>query len=86
MTTKEIRQLLQDHFSDEKGHVTYSRGVWTVREGYFYRHGRSEANVVAEVQEILPAACVIDSGDHLARFRGGASIQASSHWWVKFTV
>ena len=86
MTNKEIRQTLQDHFGDEPGSVSYYRGTWTVREGYFYRHGRTEDGVEAEVLEIFPEAKIVGKGDHWAAFRGGASMKASSHFWVEFTV
>ena len=86
MTNKEIRKTLQNHFCDEPGCVSYYKGVWTVREGYFYRHGRSEDKVALRVLGIFPEAKIVDKGDHWATFNGGASIKASSHFWVKFTV
>ena len=87
-TTKEIRKKLNDLFGcdDETGYVTYSKGVWTVREGYYYRHGKSEQHLADLVLKYFPEAKIQDMGDHWAMFNGGASIRRSSHWWVKFTL
>ena len=86
MTNKEIRAILQDHFGTETGAVSLHKGIWTVREGYFYRHGRSAETLVKKVQGIFPQAHIIDQGDHWANFNGGASLKASSHFWVQFKI
>ena len=86
MKTRDARKLLVDHFGDETGAVSFYKGVWTVREGYFYRHGKSEVDLAAKVKRVLPEANVLDSGDHFAAFNGGASLRKSSHFWVKFSV
>lgn len=84
-TIKEARRILKENFGmdDDPGHVTFSKGLFTVHEGYFYRHGRSEEDLAHKVLEVLPEAKIIDSGDHYANFNGGASIRRSSHFWVK---
>ena len=86
MTNKEIRTLLQDHFGDETGAVSIHKGIWTVRECYFYRYGRTQEILAEKVKKILPQCQIIDLGDHWANFNGGASLKASSHFWVQFKV
>ncbi len=70
--------------------VTLSSGVWTVRQGFFYSHGGSPEKLAAIVLRTLGNIGihiqVLDRGEHYASFRGGASVAAQSHWWVKFKV
>lgn len=88
MTNKETRALLEENFgaSDDKGHVTLYRGVWCVREGFFYRHGRTAEMLADNVREVVPAMKLVECGEHNAPFCGGAGVKASSHFWVRFTV
>ena len=86
MKTKEIRQLLRDHFGDDPGTVTFSQGQWTVREGFFYTLGRSADNLEAAIREVFPHIQVEGKGEHWKAFKGGASLRAKSHFWVQFTV
>jgi hypothetical protein len=88
MTNKETRELLVEHFGsdDDTGHVTLHKGVWTVREGFYYTHGRTPEMLAENVRDACPGVTVVDTGTHNAPFRGGAGVRASSHFWVKFTV
>lgn len=61
-------------------------GVFTVREGFFYKHGKTTEDLRAKVLTAFPSAAIIGSGEVFKAFRGGASIANSSHWYVKFTV
>jgi hypothetical protein len=61
-------------------------GVVTVRDEFFYRHGRTAADLVADVLRAFPNATILDSGEIWKPFNGGASTANSSHWFVKFTV
>jgi hypothetical protein len=67
--------------------------VFTARLGYFYTHGKNAEDFATSVQErvqnylgIGSKVKIVDSGDHWAPFRGGASTAKSSHWWVRFKV
>jgi hypothetical protein len=57
-----------------------------VRRGFFYTNGKGiehfRAYVVGELEHAGIAAEVVDSGEHRAAFRGGASTAQGSHWWV----
>lgn len=80
-TLKQVREavLAADSYSVKDG-------VFTIREGFFYRHGRTSENLVAAVLRAFPTAIIRDSGEVWKPFRGGAKIAQSSHWFVKFTV
>lgn len=79
---KEARRILSESFHD-KGAVSFYRGIFTIRESYFYRHGRTAEKLVAKILEALPEVKVIKSGDHYANFNKGVSLKRSSHLWVK---
>jgi len=61
-------------------------GIVLLRQGFFYRHGGSEDNLVSAVMKAFPTATIHDKGEHWAAFSGGASLARSSHWYVKFSV
>jgi hypothetical protein len=66
--------------------LSKSGGHYIVRKQYFYRMGNSEENLKNNVLKVFPNAKIVEIGDHYASFRGGASVAASSHFWVKFDV
>ena len=66
--------------------VTKSKGVYTARVGFYYRHGKDAAYVVRIIQEAFPEAKIEDSGEVWKPFNGGASVARQSHWFVKFTL
>jgi hypothetical protein len=71
-------------------HVTKFRGIYKVYRGYFYRASITEHWMAEEVSIRLRKAgiahTILKTGDHYAKFKGGAPIQKSSHLWVTFTV
>ncbi len=79
-TVKQVREVL---WPDS---TSVSKGVFTVRWGFFYTHGRTTSEFVAHVKAAFPDARVLDSGEVWKPFRGGATTAHSSHWFVKFTV
>ena len=80
MTIKQLKEVLMaDSYSKRNG-------VFTVRKGFFYTHGRSAGDFMNEVTQALPNAIIKDFGEHRTSFRGGASVANSSHWFVKFTI
>lgn len=83
-TKKTTRREVEEKLAVDQ--VVLRNGIFTVRNEYFYTHGRSEKDLVAEVLAAFPQARIIDSGNHWAAFRGGASTSQSSHWWVKFAL
>lgn len=67
-----------------------SGDVWTARRTFYYRHGGTAEGYAAKVSNALTAAgivhTVVASGEVQKPFRGGASVRASSHWWVQFRL
>lgn len=62
-------------------------GNIVIRQGYYYRYGYTEDDLVARVRAALIKRDdiefqILKSGDHWAAFRGGASLASSSHWYV----
>ncbi len=78
-TLKQVREALHAD--------TYSvkHNVFTVRDEFFYTHGRTAEHFVADVKKAFPDVIILDSGEVRKPFRGGASTAQSSHWFVKFT-
>ena len=74
------------HHANTDSFGTNKQGETTLRWEYFYRHGRSAESYATSVQKIIDAhslnLMIIDSGDHWAAFRGGASTRNSSHFYV----
>lgn len=80
LTVKQVRALIS---ADT---VSCKDGVFTVRRGYFFRHGGTAKSYAAEVLKAIPSAVIVDSGDIWKTFRGAATTANSSHWFVKFRV
>ena len=83
MSAKITRAVVEKKLTVDQ--VTFSRGIFTVREGFFYTHGRTAQNLVDQVKAAFPEATILDSGEVWKAFRGGASVTAQSHWFVKFS-
>lgn len=72
--------------------VSISKGIVTVRRGFFYRHGGTAegftAKVLEAVREEFPRTEfeVVDSGEVWKPFKGGASTANQSHWFVKMKL
>lgn len=66
--------------------ASYRDGVYTVRDEFFYTHGRTADDLVADVKRAFPDATVLESGEVWKPFRGGASTANNSHWFVRFTL
>ena len=66
--------------------ISKKNEVYTARKGYFYTMGKTSFDFVNRILNEFPNVKIIDSGDHYASFRGGASVANSSHWFVKFTL
>lgn len=87
MTTKLTRKTVVDTlvtcrvYCDQ---VTFSKGVFTVRRGFYYRHGKTVQDLENVVKTAFPDVVIIDSGEVWKPFRGGASVATQSHWFVKF--
>ena len=65
-------------------------GIFTVRRGFFYTHGKTASDFANSIKEDLAKAGyeieIIGKGEVWKPFKGGASVANSSHWWVKFIV
>ena len=64
--------------------VSKRNGLFTVRRGFFYTHGRNAEYLVNAVKRAFPGVQVRDFGEVWKPFRGGASVAAQSHWFVVF--
>ncbi|HNX91924.1 MAG TPA: hypothetical protein PKI17_00250 [Syntrophomonas sp.] len=60
--------------------------VFTLRHGFFYRHGRSAQYFADGVKKAFPNATILDYGEYWADFNGHAPLCRSSHWFVKFIL
>lgn len=79
-TLKQVREKLHPDTA------SYREGVFTIRDEFFYTHGRTAEHLVKQVLSQFPTAVIHDSGEVWKAFRGGASTAQSSHWFVKFSV
>ena len=77
-TMKQVKEKLHADTYSKKG------DVFTVREGFFYRFGKTSENLVAAVKRAFPEAIIVDSGEKWVAFRGGHTTAQGSHWWVQF--
>lgn len=66
--------------------ASYKEGVYTVRRQFFYRHGKTEGDLVRRVQSAFPVAKIEESGEVWKPFHGDATVAQGSHWYVKFTL
>ena len=66
--------------------VVLSKGIFTVRHGFYYTHGFTAEKLVEHVKCAYPHATILDSGEIWKPFKGGASVARQSHWFVKFTL
>lgn len=80
MTLKEVKAKLN---TDS---VSVRYGIFTARQGFFYRHGGSEEKLADRIKAAIPQAEIIGMGEHYTAFIGGAPLHKQSHWWVKFKV
>ena len=82
MTTVEVTKLI----GCSAENVSASKGIFTYRKGFFYTHGQTADPMVAKVQSCIPDAIIVDSGTVWKPFKGGAPLEKSSHFFVKFKV
>jgi hypothetical protein len=74
-------------YADDPSYLSHSKGEYTVRDGFYYAHGRdSKQHADSVSQELTRAGIahdVVEHGTEHKPFRGGANVRNSSHWWVK---
>lgn len=89
---KSVQHAIHGHDEplDDPSEHTYSKGIHTIRSGFFYRHGGSSASHASKVSDALNKAgikhTVLDHGEENKPFRGGANTKGSSHWWAQVKV
>mgnify|MGYP001581753633 CR=1 FL=1 len=83
-----VYNLKLENIKSQLGVDTISKkgDIITVRSEFYYKHGRSEQSIVNRIKHFFPNVEIIDSGEHWAPFKGGASVAQSSHWYVKFKI
>lgn len=67
-----------------------SDGSYTVRRGFYYRHGMNTDSFRKDLIQRLKTRGVVieilDSWEKYTGFRGGSATRDQSHWGVKFRV
>jgi len=87
MTKRKFEKLAEERgFWSVDGMSISKTGEITVRRGFFYRLGMSAEKFRDSVVEKFPEARILDFGEKYRPFRGGASVKASSHFFVTFTM
>lgn len=59
-------------------------GNYIIRQGFYYRNGRSQYIMCEKLQEKFPNVNVVNMGERFVPFRGGDTIAQGSHFWVEF--
>jgi len=82
MTTNEVSTLLGSK------HVRKSKGQFKYWSSYYWGFSKNADSLIAKVKEKIPAAVIVDSGNHFHDFVGGAKSGSAkdSYLWVTFTV
>jgi hypothetical protein len=82
--------LFSGSYEDDRAWLTHKDGVYTIRNGFYYQHGKTSQDHANEVTAQLTAAGiaheVVEQGTEHKGFSGGASVKASSHWWVAVRI
>ena len=90
ITQVEVAEALGDSsWTDKPGRMSLRNGVFTMRKGYYYRHGANAESVFKSNLEKLNAAfdvTDVDYGDHYASFKSGEGILKNSYWWMSFKL
>ena len=89
VTKKEIKTLLSEELHPDTIGTKHG-GNSLLRWGFFYTHGKTAKQYVAKVSAVLTARQiehkVVDSGEVWKNFKGGASVAASSHFYVEVKI
>lgn len=89
VTREAVLKALDWQPSDPES-LTFSKGFFTFRKGYFYTHGKTADQVFVNTVEKLNAAGFtvtdVEFGDKYAPFRGGENVKRNSHWWMKCKI
>lgn len=79
-------------YEDDPSFITHDKkaGHHTIRDGFFYTHGRTSQKHADDVSADLHKAgikhTVVGHGRHDAPFRGGASVRKSSHFYAHVKI
>lgn len=79
MTSNQANQILGKNglYPDK---FSKSKGIFTFKNSYFYRHGRTAQAIANKIKEIFPKAKIISAIDDYKRW------PAISYFVVKFTI
>lgn len=80
ITLKQLRETLPGVDMVSKN----VKGNFVVRRGFFFTHGKTTEDFKAFILHQLPTANIVDCGQILKSFRGGAPVSKQSHWFVEF--
>lgn len=82
-TTTALQQVREKLNLDTASHKDR---VFTIRRTFFYTGGFTAEGYAEKVKAAFPNAIILGCGEVWKAFRGGASVAAQSHWWVKFEL
>ena len=90
VTLNELAKDLDISLEDDKGKLTLSKGVFTLRKEYYWRPRVTPEESFAKNVEIIQGkgytVTVVECGDKFAAFRGGEGVKKNSHYWMQFRV
>lgn len=87
ITKIDVADVLNINLQEDDA-LSLSKGVFTLRHGYYWRPKLSSYEWFLPTIERLKTVydvMLIDTGDHWAVFQGGEGIRKNSHYWAKFT-
>jgi len=63
-----------------------SKGNYVIRQGFFYKQGRSAELLAEKLKEKIPTAEIVNKGEIYKPFRGGQTVAQESHFFVEFCI
>lgn len=89
MVDKNLSRWFKENISGADD-VSFSNGVYTFRQGYYYRSGGSSGSFAQRISDQLKSLGfkfeLINHDDQWRPFKGGASLKAQSHFWAAFKI
>jgi hypothetical protein len=83
------RSVIKAAMTGQCDKITFHKdGTITAKWSYYYRFEKTPEGYVEKIQRMFPNARIIDKGDHMHSFVGGARTGGAqdSYMWVRFEV
>jgi len=81
--SKKLKEMNDYIGSDE---LVKKGKTYIAREGFYYKFGKDERNLINKIKRAYPNAVILNSGEKNAIFKGGARLSTQSHWYVEFKL